>query len=89
MNKILFFKVEEKSTISPLVAGLRKEVQALVTEVSTTQRYSVMKNSFENVLALKDHKGHNQFQYIVTHTLYHLLTDSEVITGKSQTMALM
>ena len=28
------FKVEEKSSISPLVAGLRKDVQALVTEVS-------------------------------------------------------
>ena len=28
------FKVEEKSSISPLVAGLRKDVQALITEVS-------------------------------------------------------
>ena len=27
-------KVEEKSSISPLVAGLRKDVQALITEVS-------------------------------------------------------
>ena len=36
---VLYFffscKVEEKSSISPLVAGLRKDVQALITEVST------------------------------------------------------
>lgn len=27
------FQVEDKNSISPLVAGLRKEVQALITEV--------------------------------------------------------
>ena len=35
---MLFYssQVEEKNSISILVAGLRKEVQALITEVSTT-----------------------------------------------------
>lgn len=35
------FKVEEKSSISPLVAGLRKDVQALITEVSCTKVFGL------------------------------------------------
>lgn len=35
------FKVEEKSSISPLVAGLRKDVQALITEVSCTKMFGL------------------------------------------------